>query len=437
MPLAANELEHRAVIAAPSMAPIVRPSRRRAAGERWHPLRWLLPVFTLGIAALALLTLRHELRAYRYHDIMRTAFGMPAVRLWSAVLCTLIGYGVLAGYDALALEYVGHRLAPRRTVLASFVAYAMSMNVGFSAITGASIRYRFWSSWGLSAGEIAQGVAFTTVTFWFGVLALGGTALAFGPTPAGILGPVSPVLWRITGWVFLCSVVGYLLWSTSFRRTIAIRGWAFDAPRPMLAVAQVVTSAIDWALAALALFVLLPHASGLSVATFVGFFLAAQIVAVVSHVPGGIGVFEPLMLVMLKPWFGTPEVVGALIVYRAVYYFLPFAIAVVAFASHEILQRREHVARIVRLAGRWVPGAAPYVLRITTFAAGGVLLVSGATPSIHRRITSLHQVVPLPVLELSHFTGSIAGIALVFLARGLRHRLDVAWHLTVATLVVG
>jgi phosphatidylglycerol lysyltransferase len=91
----------------------------------------------------------------------------------------------------------------------------------------------------------------------------------------------------------------------------------------------------------------------------------------------------------------------------------------------------------MRSAGRWVPDAAPSLLGLTTFVAGVVLLMSGATPSIHARVASLHHVVPLPVLELSHFTGSVAGIALVFLARGLRQRLDAAWHFTVAALVVG
>jgi phosphatidylglycerol lysyltransferase len=92
---------------------------------------------------------------------------------------------------------------------------------------------------------------------------------------------------------------------------------------------------------------------------------------------------------------------------------------------------------LMRSAGRWVPDAAPSLLGLTTFVAGVVLLMSGATPSIHARVASLHHVVPLPVLELSHFTGSVAGIALVFLARGLRQRLDAAWHFTVAALVVG
>ena len=424
-------------ISAPDLAPILRPERRSSAPERRTALRWLWPTLILAISVLALATLRRELHAYGYHQIMRAAWGVPAFRLWSAVAFTLLGYATLAAYDGLALAYVGRRLGARRTVFASFVAYALSMNVGLSGITGASIRYRFWSSWGLAAPEIAQGVAFTTVTLWLGVLAVGGAAVAFGPAPLGIIHGFSPIAWRSLGVALLGVVMAYLLWAALFRRTMTVRGWAFTAPRPSLAIAQVAVSALDWILAGLALFVLVPRASGLSAWSFVGFFLVAQIIAATSHVPGGVGVFETLMLLMLKPWVATPDLIGALVAYRAVYYLLPLAIAVIAFATHELLARRAHLARFLRVAGRWVPGATPYVLSITTFAAGVVLLLSGATPSIHSRVVSLHQLVPLPVLELSHFTGSIAGIALVFLARGIRQRIDAAWHLTVATLLVG
>ena len=436
MTAVATPIDSGAETSAPDMAPILRPGRRSTTA-RGTTLRWLWPGLTLAIGVLALLTLRRELHAYGYHQIMHIAFGLPAVRMWWAVAFTILGYTMLAGYDALALEYVGRRLGPRRTLLASFVAYALSMNVGFSAITGASIRYRFWSGWGLSAPEIAQGVAFTTVTFWLGVFAVGGAALLFSAPPTAALPTFAPIIWRLAGIVFLGLVAAYVLWAGLFRRTMTVRGWAFSAPRPSLAMVQVVISAFDWVLAGLTLFVLLPRASGLSATVFVGFFLVAQIVAVVSHVPGGVGVFETLMIVMLKPWVATPDLIGALVAYRAIYYLLPLAIAVIAFAAHEVLARREHVARILHVAGRWVPGATPYVLSVTTFAAGVVLLISGATPSIHSRVVSLHQIVPLPVLELSHFTGSIAGIALVFLARGMRQRLDAAWHLTVATLLIG
>src|SRR5262245_55102843 len=113
----------------------------------------------------------------------------------------------------------------------------------------------------------------------------------------------------------------------------------------------------------------------------------------------------------------------------------PPAPTIAAPARNGITVRRRQLARVARVAGGWVPRVAPLALSIITFAAGVVLLVSGATPSIHTRVVSLHHIVPLPVLELSHFTGSIAGIALVLLARGIRHRLDAAWHFTIFALL--
>lgn len=95
------------------------------------------------------------------------------------------------------------------------------------------------------------------------------------------------------------------------------------------------------------------------------------------------------------------------------------------------------VKRISSFAVRHLRGLTPGVASALTFTAGIILLVSGATPAIWGRLRWLSEFVPLPVLELSHFTGSIVGIALVFLARGMRQRLDVAYHFTVIALAVG
>ena len=399
--------------------------------------RWLWPSLALLISTGTVATLSHELSRYRYGEIMRAAFALPAARFWSALGCTILSYGVLAGIDALALRYAGRGLSPRRTLLVSFIAYALGMNVGLSAITGASVRYRFWSSWGLSAEEIAQGVAFTTSTFWLGVLSMGGLALAFGPPPTGVVALITPTAWRLVGTAMLAGVTGYFVWVMHRPRTIALRGWQLAAPSPLLALAQVMAASLDWALAGLVLYLLLPGVSAPPVVAFIGFFLVAQIVGLVSHVPGGIGVFETLMLLMLKPWVAPTDLLGALIVYRAVYYFLPLSLAVIAFATYELRARRAPLTRAMRAASRWVTEVAPHALSLATFVAGVVLLVSGATPSVHARVSSLHRLVPLLVVELSHFTGSVAGIALVLLARGIRQRLDAAWHLTVVALLVG
>jgi phosphatidylglycerol lysyltransferase len=83
------------------------------------------------------------------------------------------------------------------------------------------------------------------------------------------------------------------------------------------------------------------------------------------------------------------------------------------------------------------PRVVPIALSFATFAAGVVLLVSGATPSVHSRVRALHQALPLGVIEASHFAGSLAGAALLVLAWALRRRLDAAWGLACVALVVG
>jgi len=79
----------------------------------------------------------------------------------------------------------------------------------------------------------------------------------------------------------------------------------------------------------------------------------------------------------------------------------------------------------------------PYVLSLTTFAAGVLLMFSGATPSMHARLRWLDAFFPLAVIEVSHFAASVAGVVLILLANGIRRRLDAAYHLTVLALVVG
>ena len=70
-----------------------------------------------------------------------------------------------------------------RIALASFLAYAISNNVGFAMLSGASVRYRFYTRWGVTAEELSRIVFSYSVTFWLGLLALGGLSLLVGPLP--------------------------------------------------------------------------------------------------------------------------------------------------------------------------------------------------------------------------------------------------------------
>ncbi|AHG87645.1 Lysylphosphatidylglycerol synthetase, domain of unknown function DUF2156 [Gemmatirosa kalamazoonensis] len=224
---------------------------------------------------------------------------------------------------------------------------------------------------------------------------------------------------------------------------VSVGGWRFPVPSPTLAVAQLVLAAADWTVAGSVLYALLPHqAAAVPFLTFLGAFLLAQFAGVVSHVPGGIGVFEWVIVRLLRPYApNAAAVLGALVAYRAVYYLLPFVAALGALALHETRHVQARVAGGVvqgaRVVGRVAPRIVPLALSFATFAAGTVLLVSGATPSVHARVAALHSALPLGVIELSHFAASLAGAALVVLAWALGRRLDAAWGLAIVALVVG
>jgi phosphatidylglycerol lysyltransferase len=381
--------------------------------------------------------LHRALQQYHYRDILLHIRTISVWRLALALLLTLLNYLVLTGHDALAFRYLQYGLSCGKIALASFLGYAFSHNVGFSLLSSVSVRYRLYTTWGLSAGEIATVVAFNGITFWFGVLALGGLSFIWEPIalPASLHLPMNSL--PLLGSLLLALVAGYLVLSTVRKTPIEIRQWQVGLPPFKLALAQVVLSSLDWALAAGVLYVLLPTAPTLSYPMFLGIFAVAQIAGVSSQVPGGIGVMETLILVVLAPVLPAPAVLGSLLVYRAIYYLMPLAFAVVLLAAHEVAQRRQDIDKLTRAFGRWVPVLAPQLLAISTFVGGAVLLFSGATPAVHSRLAWLHAFLPLPVIEVSHFLGSLVGLGLLLLARGLQQRLDAAYHLTLQLLAIG
>lgn len=403
-------------------------------------LRWLIPLVAAGVFVVSLITLHYELRRVQYHELLRAVEALPRTRLALAAGLTVVAFMVLTAYDALALRYVRRVLPAGQTMMASMIAYAASQNLGFAVLTGGSIRYRFWSSWGLSTTEIAQAVMFSAVTFWVGILAIASATL-FAPIPVGLAQYVGPAAARTSGVVLGALLAAYLIWNVSRGgRTITLRGWQIAVPGSRFAFAQLVIGVVDWTLASAVAFSLLPAAPGLDFSGFLSLFLLAQVLALVSHVPGGLGVFETLMVVLLRPYIPAAEAFGALMAYRVIYYLAPFAVGGLAFAGYEIRRGQRRAAQVLRLraaAARWVPAVLPHVLSILVFTAGAILLVSGATPPVRGRVDVLSTVLPRSLIELSHVAGSVAGAGMLVLAWALRRRLDAAYALTVGLLAAG
>ena len=405
------------------------------ASERtWQS--FVVPSITLALFVGAAWAIHHELEAYSFAEITNAVGALSSAKLALALLAAALSYAILALYDPLALHHVGRPLPLRQGALAGFIGYAFSHAMGLPLLTGGAVRYRLYSGWGLAAPEIAGVVAFNSLTLWVGVaamLALGGLV---APGEIGGLLGLTAVSARALG-IALAAVLGlYALAGLWVRSPLTWREWSFAWPRPRMAAAQLLLAAVDWSLAALTLWLLLPPV-GIGFFAFAGLFTAASIAGVISHVPAGLGVFEAVLLVALPEGAHAPGVAAALIAYRLIYYLLPLLVAAMVFAAHQARAGSAAVAGRLDLVRQGAALVLPNLLATLVFVAGVVLLVSGATPTVASRLDWLVPIVPLALIELSHFLGSLAGLALLALALGLRRRLDGAWWATAIVLAAG
>lgn len=297
-------------------------------------------LFGLLLLVLSLWAIASQLHQYNYRDILNSLAAIPKSRLSWAVWLTALGYLVMVGYDILGFSYINRSPSWNKIALTSFISSAFSNTIGFALLTGSAIRYRFYSSWGVSAGAIAQVIAFANFTFWLGMFAVAGLLFIINPLkiPTQLHLPFTTV--RPIGVIFVLLVATYLLGSIFIKQPLIIRGQEFRFPSFKISLVQIAISSFDWILAAAVLYVVLPTNISLSYLDFLGIYLLAMFAGVVSNVPGGLGVFETIILLILSSKVSAAAVLGSMLVYRGVYYYLPLLLAAGLLGIYEIRLKR-------------------------------------------------------------------------------------------------
>ncbi len=371
----------------------------------------------LGFEALKLMLQEVHLR-----DVRGALAAVPAWRIGAALLLTTLSYLALTGYDRIALQAIGRPLPWRISAAGSFTSYTLSHNLGLSLLTGGSARYRIYSQAGLDLGDVAQVGAIAGITFWGGVIGTAGLALVLAPARLAVGDyAIDAGYARLVGIALLALIAVVPILRA---RGVTRIGWG-EATLPVPTLRQqamlVIVALVDLAAAAGTLFVLVP---GLDPASFPIFFVAyatAIVIALITHVPGGLGVFEAVMLALLPN--DHPAVFAGLLLYRICYYLLPLLIAGAGIAAAEGRRLRQPIGRGLGLLDKAGQALAPTAVTVLVFVAGFVLLVSGALPGVRGRLTDLDDLVPLPFIEGSHLAGSLVGTALLLVAPALNARL--------------
>lgn len=201
-------------------------------------LKRFAPFLSLILFAAALWALHEALREHSLDDVVAELRSLSTRQIGIAMALTAVSYLLLIGYDLLALRHIGHRLPLAKVGLGSFVSYVFAHNIGFSLITGGSMRYRVYGAEGLSSIDIAVVTLLCGITFGLGASLLVGFALLVEPTGVLAVLPLPVPALRALGVVCLVGVFGYMLWTATRRGPIRFRSWTIRPPSLPLTLAQ-------------------------------------------------------------------------------------------------------------------------------------------------------------------------------------------------------
>jgi uncharacterized membrane protein YbhN (UPF0104 family) len=324
----------------PETPPEIPASGRSLSGmARWRGRSfWLSGGITIAFLVLVLALILPQARAIEWARVGTLLREFPAPSLLAALAVAACGHLVYSGFDLLGRSYTHHRLPRLQVMLVAFVSYAFNLNLG-SLVGGVGFRYRLYSRLGLKNGVIARVIGMSLVTNWLGYMTLASLVFLLWP-------PLIPEKWLIGvgalrgfGLLFAAIVLGYL-WCCAFstRRSWTLRGAKLSLPTLHLLPRQFGLAMLNWMLMGGVIFLLLERA--VEYPTVLGVLLLSSIATVISRIPAGLGVVEAVFVAALGPRVEEAALLAALILYRALYYLLPLALAALAYLRLE-LQARE------------------------------------------------------------------------------------------------
>jgi uncharacterized membrane protein YbhN (UPF0104 family) len=297
--------------------------------------RWIPPFISLVVFGLSLWTIAENFHQYQAQDMWHSLSTIPTLDVIAAIALMTLNYIVMIGYDILGVAYVRHVLPYPKMALVGIICSAISNNVGLGVLSSSVIRYRFYSAWGLSMVSIAQVAAFCNFSFGLGMFVVGGVLFLKEPLaiPNFLELPFNTA--RPLGALFLLMIIGYLL-ITVVGRPLKFGKFKLPQLPAKIALGQLVVSSLDWSLAAGVFYVLLHGSLSISYPAFFGIFLLAQVAGLASNVPGGLGVFETVMLLLLGDSISSETLLGTLLIYRGIYYFMPLMVGVLLLGKYEL-----------------------------------------------------------------------------------------------------
>src|SRR6202165_3594973 len=263
---------------------------------------------------------------------------LPPHHIALAAMCVVGAFCTLTFYDFFALRTIGKKNVPYRiAALSSFASYTIGHNIGATVFTGGAIRFRIYSDFGLSAIDVAKICFLSGLTSWLGNTFVLGIGMAWHPWAASAMDQLPPAINRLIALGGIAAILAYLVWLTvgDNRRELGQNGWKVVLPSAPLTLVQILIGVVGLGFCGTAMYLLMPAQPGIDFISLAVVFILAALLGFASHAPGSLGVFDAAMLVAL-PEFGREQLVATLVVFRILYFMIPFGIAISIMGTREL-----------------------------------------------------------------------------------------------------
>jgi len=313
----------------------------------------VVSVVVLVLFGFSISILLKKLSGISLQDVIDSFNAISKYQITASFGLMIMSYTVFTFYDLLAIKYLGYATKYSKILVGAFVSYVFSENLGLAVLSGSTIRYKYYSEWGISPKQIAKAITFCTITFWLGMLAVAGIFLTLHP----IVFPASSIFsnliffrGQMLGPLMLVIVVAYFFIGILRKTPLKIIGSEYIIPSNRLAFLQLLIGMMDFIIGAGVFYMLLPQSDMLVFSQFVSFFMFVKVIVLFSNIPAGLGVFETLMLMLLAPYYSNATILGTIVLYRVIYYIIPLVFALFIYSFNEIKSGHRRIRAFKRLS---------------------------------------------------------------------------------------
>jgi phosphatidylglycerol lysyltransferase len=398
----------------PAAASPIEPIRHDAPDAPVLPLwrRAIKPVVTVAVATLMVFGIQRLLGTFDADQVIAGFGAVPVAAIAIAIALLFVQQGLYVVEEVMAARFAGQRqLGVGQIAIASLVSRSLS-TLGLGTVTGLALRLRIYGWWGLSGRDVATLTIYKESTYVIGLIATAAMVFTFADVPdLAATGQVLPAP-HLIGIAASIAIAAYVIASLVRREPLQVRSFQVPIVRGRLLIAQLVLPVVQAGIGGAIVWVCLPDAAGLSLLETIVACFVASLAGSISQVPGGLGVFETVVL-EFAPTAAHPGVLAGLLVRRVVVNLLPIAVGTVLLVGAELVR---HPTRRTTV---WSSTAASAVA-VTVFAAGILLVISASVGVLRGPLAAIAPVEHGMVFAL--------GFATLLVARGLHLRHVHAWR---------